>query len=150
MAPRPTTRVPPWDPYHRLDDGLRERLLAYYVNAMQAASRDFDQDSFKQSILPCCLQRHMQALGAYGFPQRVKGKKYFVKHVPEALRLLKDETELARNDYPTSTTSSTASPERASALRTKKGGLSAARHIHLVVSACYSSSALPAVMVPAL
>jgi len=89
-----------WDPYHRLDDGLRERLLAYYVNAMQAASRDFDQDSFKQSILPCCLQRHMQALGAYGFLSVVKGKKYFVKHVPEALRLLKDETELARNDYP--------------------------------------------------
>ena len=34
----------------------------------------------------------MQALGAYGFLSVVKGKKYFLKHVPEALRLLREET----------------------------------------------------------
>ncbi len=34
----------------------------------------------------------MQALGAYGFLSVVKGKKYFLKHIPEALRLLKEET----------------------------------------------------------
>jgi hypothetical protein len=30
----------------------------------------------------------------------VKGKKYFLKHVPEALRLLREETSATINDYP--------------------------------------------------
>ncbi|NTW67760.1 MAG: hypothetical protein HGB21_15865, partial [Nitrospirae bacterium] len=55
---------------------------------------------FRDSVLPCRLQRHMQALGAYGFLSVVKGKKYFLKHVPEALRLLKEDTAAARYDYP--------------------------------------------------
>ncbi len=42
----------------------------------------------------------MQALGAYGFLSVVKGKKYFLKHIPEALRLLKEETAATKNDYP--------------------------------------------------
>jgi len=42
----------------------------------------------------------MQALGAYGFLSVVKGKKYFLKHVPEALRMLKDETATVKNEYP--------------------------------------------------
>ena len=89
-----------WDPYHRLDDDVREWLLKYYVEQMRAASRDFDAPAFLDTLLPCRLQRHMQALGAYGFLSLVKGKKYFLKHVPEALRLLKEEAELAQHDYP--------------------------------------------------
>jgi hypothetical protein len=42
----------------------------------------------------------MQALGAYGFLAAMKGKKYFLKYVPEALRLLREETATAQNDYP--------------------------------------------------
>jgi hypothetical protein len=42
----------------------------------------------------------MQALGAYGFLSEVKGKKYFLKHVPEALRLLQDDAAATRRDYP--------------------------------------------------
>jgi hypothetical protein len=42
----------------------------------------------------------MQALGAYGFLSVVKGKKYFLKHVPEALRLLMEEATAAKSDYP--------------------------------------------------
>lgn len=89
-----------WDPYHRLDDGMREQLVSYYIEAMKKQAKDFDEASFRDSILPCRLQRHMQALGAYGFLSVVKGKKYFLKHVPEALRLLKEETSLSQNDYP--------------------------------------------------
>lgn len=89
-----------WDPYRRLDDDMRLRLLGCYIDQMRGRVRDFDVKSFQDSILPCCLQRHMQALGAYGFLSVVKGKKYFVKHIPEALRLLKDEAELSRNEYP--------------------------------------------------
>ena len=90
-----------WDPYYRLDDGVRERLLAFYLSAMKAdAAGGFDEASFMQSLIPCRLQRHMQALGAYGFLTVVKSKKHFLKHVPEALRLLKSEAAEARREYP--------------------------------------------------
>ena len=90
-----------WDPYHQLDDGMRERLLTYYLDAMKAErGRSFDQAVFADSLVPCRLQRHMQALGAYGFLSEVKGKKYFLKHVPEALRLLREDIAAARQDYP--------------------------------------------------
>ncbi len=89
-----------WDPYARLSDSLRERLVFHYIDAMKEAAKEFDEDAFLESILPCRLQRHMQALGAYGFLSLVKGKKYFLRHIPEALRLLKEETLLAQHDYP--------------------------------------------------
>ena len=89
-----------WDPYYRLDDGLRERLLACYVGEMKVYFQTFDDKAFLESLIACRLQRHMQALGAYGFLSEVKGKKYFLKHVPEALRLLKEETVQVRQAYP--------------------------------------------------
>ncbi len=90
-----------WDPYCRLDDAARTRLLDYYLDAMSALrGAHFDTEQFSETLLPCRLQRHMQALGAYGFLSSVKGKKYFLKFVPEALRMLRDEAALAKNDYP--------------------------------------------------
>jgi aminoglycoside/choline kinase family phosphotransferase len=89
-----------WDPYYRLDDGVRTRLFDYYVSEMKNASKEYSEKMFLNSLLPCRLQRHMQALGAYGFLSDVKGKKYFLKHVPEALRLLKEETAAAQSEYP--------------------------------------------------
>jgi aminoglycoside/choline kinase family phosphotransferase len=89
-----------WDPYHRLGDGMRERLIGYYTDEMKKASAGFDERTFLDSLIPCRLQRHMQALGAYGFLSAVKGKKYFEKHIPEALRLLKEETSAIKSDYP--------------------------------------------------
>jgi aminoglycoside/choline kinase family phosphotransferase len=90
-----------WDPYYRLDDGMRERLLAYYLDEMKAdQERTFDERAFRDSLVACRLQRHMQALGAYGFLSVVKGKKYFLKHVPEALRLLKEDAAAVRQEYP--------------------------------------------------
>jgi aminoglycoside/choline kinase family phosphotransferase len=89
------------DPYHRLADAVRERLAAYYTGRMESASGGtFDADAFMRTLLYCGLQRHMQALGAYGYLSVVKGKRYFLKHVPEALKLLKEEASAARDDYP--------------------------------------------------
>lgn len=89
-----------WDPYFKLQDGTREDLLEYYVGRMSAASHSFDAEEFMASLLSCRLQRHMQALGAYGFLSKVKGKKYFLKHAAEGIKLLKDEVSLARDEYP--------------------------------------------------
>ncbi|HEX9113232.1 MAG TPA: phosphotransferase, partial [Nitrospirota bacterium] len=89
-----------WDPYCRIADGLREALLHYYVEEMRKQQAGFDEREFSDSLIPCRLQRHMQALGAYGFLSAVKGKKYFLKHVPEALRLLREDAEAVKSEYP--------------------------------------------------
>jgi NDP-sugar pyrophosphorylase family protein/aminoglycoside/choline kinase family phosphotransferase len=89
-----------WDPYHRLDDRVRERLLAYYLGEMSAHRPTFDEKTFLESLVACRLQRHMQALGAYGFLAAVKGKKYFLKHVPEALKLLREDLAEAPQEFP--------------------------------------------------
>lgn len=86
-----------WDPYSRLDGALRDEALCYYIglrekeNLLPDQSADAPANDFKKTILPCRLQRHMQALGAYAFLSRAKGKRYFLKHVPEGLRLLKED-----------------------------------------------------------
>jgi aminoglycoside/choline kinase family phosphotransferase len=89
-----------WDPYYRIDDSVRERLIDYYVGEIKRASQGFEERVFLDSLIPCRLQRHMQALGAYGFLSAAKGKKYFEKHIPEALRLLREESAASRSDYP--------------------------------------------------
>ncbi len=83
-----------WDPYSRLDDGLRDEALDYYIGLREKGGEPPDLPSakdFKRTILPCRLQRHMQALGAYAFLSQMKGKRYFLKHIPEGLRLLKED-----------------------------------------------------------
>ncbi len=90
-----------WDPYHRMQEGVRERLLNYYIRRMKGKNAEgFDESAFRAALLPCSLQRHMQALGAYGFLSSVKGKKYFLKYVGEGLRLLKEEISMAKDEYP--------------------------------------------------
>ncbi|MDI6745008.1 MAG: phosphotransferase, partial [Thermodesulfovibrionales bacterium] len=90
-----------WDAYYRLKDDMRERLLEYYTDRMKSARSPIHpvRDSSLSGVNPetltlCRLQRHMQALGAYGFLSAAKGKRYFLKHIPEGLRLLKEDVVL--------------------------------------------------------
>jgi NDP-sugar pyrophosphorylase family protein len=90
-----------WDPYYRLEEGIREYLLDYYTrNVERVAVGRFDLKELNDSLLPCRLQRHMQALGAYGFLSSVKGKKHFLKYTTEGLRLLREDISLAGREYP--------------------------------------------------
>jgi len=97
-----------WDPYYRLEDDLREKLLDYYIKQIVPQYPPFSkggqggilEKQFRDTLLPCRLQRHMQALGAYGFLSSVKGKKYFLKYVPEALRLLREDLAKAKKEFP--------------------------------------------------
>jgi NDP-sugar pyrophosphorylase family protein/aminoglycoside/choline kinase family phosphotransferase len=89
-----------WDPYVRLEQKTREGLLHYYIHRMGEVARWFNEKDFRDALLPCRLQRHMQALGAYGFLSRVKGKKYFLRYIPEGLRLLREDLSEAKNEYP--------------------------------------------------
>ncbi len=90
-----------WDPYHRLTDLCREELINYYMEKMEGRCRgQFSSDIFRKTVLPCRLQRHMQALGAYGLLSTIKNKIYFLKYVPEGLRLLKEDISLSAEEYP--------------------------------------------------
>lgn len=86
-----------WDPYYRLDDDLRVKLIDYYISQTEI-NPSFPP--FRETLLPCRLQRHMQAVGAYGFLSLKKGKSYFMKYMSEGLRLLKEDAVLARGTYP--------------------------------------------------
>jgi NDP-sugar pyrophosphorylase family protein/aminoglycoside/choline kinase family phosphotransferase len=89
-----------WDPYRRLEDAMRQRLLDYYIFVMKTENNGFNEDEFSESLPLCRIQRHMQALGAYGFLSSIKGKKYFLKHIPEGIMLLKEDIALLKSEYP--------------------------------------------------
>jgi aminoglycoside/choline kinase family phosphotransferase len=90
-----------WDPYAPVVDDMRTRLLDYYRELMENnAGLWFSFAEFGESLKYCRLQRHMQALGAYGYLSGIKGKTYFLKHVPEAVRLLKTDILPARTEFP--------------------------------------------------
>ena len=89
-----------WDPYYLLEDSLRDRLIEFYIMRMKQALPLFSEADFRKSLLPCRLQRHMQALGAYGFLATEKGKTHFLKHMSQAVAYLKQETALAKETYP--------------------------------------------------
>ena len=89
-----------WDPYHPLDHDMRNYLLAYYLSKRKEDDRTFSGDDFTATLLPCRLQRHMQALGAFAFLSQKKGKKYFLKHVEEGMRLLKTDIAEAKDGFP--------------------------------------------------
>ena len=82
-----------------LADEERAELIAYYREQRLKKGIRIDGD-FDSKLRLCAMQRLMQALGAYGFLSVVKGKRYFLKHVPEALRLLKLDVAEARLEYP--------------------------------------------------
>lgn len=89
-----------WDPYVDLPSDQRDHLLLYYRHGMSHESSTFADGKFLESLLPCRLQRHMQALGAYGYLSRVKKKKYFLKFVPRCLRYLQEAATSCRQEYP--------------------------------------------------
>ncbi|HDH00849.1 MAG TPA: hypothetical protein ENG80_03445 [Nitrospirae bacterium] len=90
-----------WDPYVRLEDSMREGFINYYISKRKDIEGEgFMEEEFRGTLISCRLQRHMQALGAYGFLSAVKAKKYFLKYVPEGLRLLKQDLSVSGDGYP--------------------------------------------------
>lgn len=89
-----------WDPYYRLNPDMRDALVDSYCHAARMVNSGFDLEAFKRALVMCRLQRHMQALGAYSFLSLEKGKHYFQKHMPEALRLLKEDVALVTDEFP--------------------------------------------------
>ncbi len=89
-----------WDPYTRLDDSIREKILNHYIEKMETIDKEFRKDEFLESLIYTKIQRHMQALGAYGFLSSVRGKKYFLKFVPYSMKLLEEDLKDREIEFP--------------------------------------------------
>jgi NDP-sugar pyrophosphorylase family protein len=75
------------DPYVDLPQDIQTQLLAYAVEKLKGQIK-LDADNFKRCYRLCCLTRNLQILGAFGHLTRVKGKTYFEKYIPSAVRTL--------------------------------------------------------------
>lgn len=73
-----------FDPYVEMSDAERAELSAFYFQTAGLA----DANAWEEELRACARQRLMQALGAYGFLGRVKGKTAFLQHIPVAAKRL--------------------------------------------------------------
>lgn len=80
-----------YDPYVELTQDERDDLAAYYF---AVKSHDDHWDTNPEIYASCCVQRLMQALGAYGFLSLEKGKTSFLQHIPQAVAHLRQVLEV--------------------------------------------------------
>ena len=78
------------DPYVEIREEDRTALLRYYYDLTRP---HYDWEEFRELFLSGSAQRLMQALGAYGFLGRERGKPHFLAHIPAALDRLIDITD---------------------------------------------------------
>ncbi len=76
------------DPYVDLDPGLRHRLKARYLE-LRAAEGPFDAEQFEEGWPFVAASRIMQALGAYAFLTRRRGRSHFAAYLEPALNTLR-------------------------------------------------------------
>ncbi|MCP4715654.1 MAG: phosphotransferase, partial [Deltaproteobacteria bacterium] len=77
------------DAYVDLREDEQELLLQYYLDVMERDQHvSVERRRFREVFLQVSLQRLMQALGAFAFLSRRKGKTGFAVHIPRALQLL--------------------------------------------------------------
>lgn len=81
------------DPYVNLSEEMKNDLQNYYARGSASGT------SASGIYRYCCIQRLMQALGAYAFLGLKKGKKEFLKYIPNGLKKLKSILE-AQDDLP--------------------------------------------------
>ena len=78
------------DPYVEIGEEDRTGLLRYYYDLTRP---HYSWEEFRELFLCGSAQRLMQALGAYGFLGRERGKPHFLAHIPAALDRLIDITD---------------------------------------------------------
>jgi NDP-sugar pyrophosphorylase family protein len=76
------------DPYVNLPGAVRDTLYRYYVEQLSKRLR-VNASSFLKGFQYCSVTRNLQALGAFGFLSRVKGKTTFETYIPAAIQTLK-------------------------------------------------------------
>ena len=89
------------DPYVELSRSVQARLLDYSIELLSAAT-DLEPEKFRLCYHYCALTRNLQILGAFAYLSKVKGKKYFEKYIPAALRSLRSNLATGdQKEFPT-------------------------------------------------
>jgi aminoglycoside/choline kinase family phosphotransferase/UTP-glucose-1-phosphate uridylyltransferase len=87
------------DPYVDLPYPIQQQL----VDECMACLSDhltFDRDHFYRGYALCSVTRNLQALGAFGFLSRVKGKTWFEQYIPTAVRSLRRNLDVVAEQFP--------------------------------------------------
>ncbi|MCF7847304.1 MAG: phosphotransferase [Kiritimatiellales bacterium] len=87
------------DPYLCLPHHLRKELERHYL-AIASDRLNMTFGESQQALVLCGMQRHMQALGAYGFLSTIRGKEEFLEFIPPALELLNEEVSCLKIEFP--------------------------------------------------
>ncbi len=79
------------DPYVVLSHHMRKVLFHRYYALLREQKDIYEtEEAFRRVYLLSAIQRNMQALGAFSFLSRKKGKAWFIKAIPSGLDLLKE------------------------------------------------------------
>ncbi|MFH1844193.1 MAG: sugar phosphate nucleotidyltransferase [bacterium] len=85
------------DSYVDLGSELREELLEYYRGQLaEQGGPALERDELLEMAVVAGLQRNMQALGAFAFLSKVKGKAHFRRYIPLGLRHLREGLAVVR------------------------------------------------------
>ncbi len=76
------------DPYVGLSRSVQNLLLDFSVKTLSPAM-GIDPHNFLACYNYCVITRNLQILGAFGYLSRVRGKRYFEKYIPNAIKTLK-------------------------------------------------------------
>jgi len=88
------------DPYVGLPSGVRSELAGYCAGRISSPA-GMNTDDFLRCFRYCSITRNLQILGAFGYLVRVKGKPFFEKYIPSALKSLKESFEIPEGkDFP--------------------------------------------------
>lgn len=87
------------DPYTDLPADLIKKHKTEFFSHLSKRFH-MTEEACERAYILCGLQRHMQALGAYGFLAKIRGKEEFLKYVPSALEHLRTEVEVFKEEFP--------------------------------------------------
>lgn len=76
------------DPYVELPYSMQDELLNYCIEKLSCCM-EFEKNNFRSCYKYCTITRNLQILGAFGYLSRIKGKTYFEKFIPAAIKTLK-------------------------------------------------------------
>ncbi|MCM8529750.1 MAG: sugar phosphate nucleotidyltransferase [Lentisphaeraceae bacterium] len=87
------------DPYTSFPKDFRKDFEDEYLSFL-GQKLNMTEDECHQAYTYCGMQRHMQALGAYGFLTHIRGKKDFIRHAKPAFTFLKEEASSCQKEFP--------------------------------------------------
>ena len=86
------------DPYTGYTHTFTKCFEEDYLSRLGSKFSMTDEECSKAYTF-CGMQRHMQALGAYGFISKIRGKENFIRHAKPALEFLEVEVEIYREEF---------------------------------------------------